>query len=150
MLLTRAQPEKFLRAAIVPRSDSKVGYGLEVRMLSFSKARGNTWSSHRRQKQRCDIPVSSYSPGLQQLCRVAAERKTRDRAGSEVGQHHLDQREVAQWLWTNVTLSDSEMPPYPWVCHFFMKKYMYKNAHLGVCALFEQFERSGHFLSLLV
>lgn len=34
---------------------------------------------------RCDISVSGYSPGLQRLCGVAAVRKTRDRAGSEVG-----------------------------------------------------------------
>lgn len=52
MLLTRAQREKFLRAAIVHRSCSKVGYGLEVRMVSLSEARGTTWSSHRRQEQR--------------------------------------------------------------------------------------------------
>lgn len=50
MLLTRDQPEKFLRAAIVPRSGSKVGYGLEIRMLSLSEARGTTWSSQRRQE----------------------------------------------------------------------------------------------------
>lgn len=34
---------------------------------------------------RCDISVSGYSPGLQQLRGVAAVRKNRDRAVSEVG-----------------------------------------------------------------
>lgn len=85
MLLTRAQPVKVLRASIVPRRGSKVGYGLEARMLSLSEARGTTWSSHRRQEWRWDISVSGYSPGLYQLCGVATVRKTRDRAGSEVG-----------------------------------------------------------------
>lgn len=85
IFLIRAQPEKFLIASIVHRRGSKVGYGLKARMLSLSETRGTTWSIHMRQEWRCDISVSGYSPGLQRLHGVAAVRKNRDRAVSEVG-----------------------------------------------------------------